>query len=87
MTVLETKTGTMLSRQRVKGKFCSSPLIVGDKLYVGDQDGRFRVFELAESPKEIAENKLNGAIMASPAMIGSDMLIRTSKSLLRVAPE
>lgn len=87
MTVLETKTGTMLSRQRVKGKYCSSPLIVGDKLYIGNQDGQFRVFELADSPKEVAENKLNGAIMASPAMIGSDMLIRTEKALLRVTPE
>ncbi len=87
LTVLEAKTGTMLSRQRVNGKFCSSPLIVGDKLYIGDQDGRFRVYELGDSPKELAENKLGGAIMASPAMIGSDMLIRTSKALIRVTPE
>ncbi|MFK7821130.1 MAG: PQQ-binding-like beta-propeller repeat protein [Planctomycetaceae bacterium] len=93
MTVLESKTGKKRSRFRVNGNYSASPLLVDEKLYIGSKEGLLTVYSLNDingnggDVKPLAKNKLDGDIMASPATIGSDMLIRTSKSLMRVKPE
>ena len=90
MTVLNSKTGQKKSQTRVGGNFSSSPLLAGENLYVGNKEGQLTVFEISGDqqarPRVVAKNQLDGDIMASPAVIGSDLLIRTSKSLLRVSP-
>ncbi len=93
LTVMGAKDGKILDQGRVGGKFCASPLMAGGKLYFGSQEGVLSVYGVKEAngsqqmPKVLAKNKLDGALMASPAVIGSDLIIRTSKSLMRVKPE
>jgi outer membrane protein assembly factor BamB len=93
LTMLDSKTGEQRSRIRVNGNYSSSPLLVDEKLYIGSKEGLLTVYSVAElnkgdsKVKPLAKNKLDGDIMASPATIGSDLLIRTSKSLMRVKPE
>ena len=84
LTVLSAKDGQMQARARVGGKFAASPLLAAGKLYFGSQEGVLSVFGLEDvdgrqqMPKEMAKNKLDGALMASPAVVGSDLIIRTS---------
>ena len=84
LSVLNTVTGEMTSRQRIGGKFAASPLLVGDNLYLPSQEGIMTVIDKT-TMKVIARNKMDGALMASPAVLGSDLVIRTSKSLVRLA--
>lgn len=85
LSILDAKTGEVIERVRVGGKFAASPLLVDGKLYIGSQDGVMNVYELnADKPKQIAKNQLDGSLMASPAVIGSDLIVRTSKSLMRI---
>jgi outer membrane protein assembly factor BamB len=90
LSILEIQTGDVKERIRVGGKFASSPLLVGDKLYLGSQEGDFSVFQIARDstkPKKLATSRLDGSIMASPAVVGTDLVVRTSESLWRITPE
>lgn len=90
LTILNAKSGELIDRERIGGKFASSPLLVANKLYLGNQSGEFLVYQIdpdGGKPTQIAQSQLDGAIMASPAVIGSDLIVRTSKSLLRVTPD
>ena len=87
LSILDAKTGKVTDRIRVGGKFAASPLLADGKLYIGSQDGVMNVIELGSpkgKPKQIAKNQMDGSLMASPAVIGSDLIVRTSKSLLRI---
>ena len=86
LSILEARTGTISERVRVGGKFAASPLLVAGKLYLGSQDGVMSVYELSADgkPRQLAKNQMDGSLMASPAVIGSDLIVRTSKSLLRI---
>lgn len=93
LSVIDIKTGNVQARVRVGGNFCSSPLLAAGRLYVGSREGVLSVYAIEkvdgklQEPKLLARNKLDGDLMASPAVIGSDFIIRTSKSLMRVSPE
>ena len=93
LTIVSSTTGEMLARARVGGNFSSSPLLAAGRLYVGSREGVLSVYALEKldgkyrEPKLLARNKLDGDLMASPAVLGSDFIIRTSKSLMRVTPE
>ncbi|MEM1067935.1 MAG: PQQ-binding-like beta-propeller repeat protein [Planctomycetota bacterium] len=88
LSIIDIQSGEMIQRTRVGGKFASSPLVIANKLYLGNQAGEFSVFQIDGSGKAslIATNELDGAIMASPAVIGTNLIVRTSKSLMRVRP-
>ena len=86
LSILDAKTGNVTDRIRVGGKFAASPLLVDGKLYIGSQDGVMSVYEITADgkPNQIAKNQMDGSLMASPAVIGSDLIVRTSKSLSRI---
>lgn len=87
LSVLDAKSGRVQTRVRVGGKFASSPLLVSGKLYLGSQEGDLSVYQVSSEdgkPIKLATNALDGSIMASPAIVGSDLILRTSKSLWRV---
>lgn len=83
LTVLETSSGKIESRQRIGGKFAASPLLTKDALYLPSQEGVMTVLKPV-TLEEVASTKMDSALMASPAVIGSDLIIRTEKKLSRV---
>lgn len=88
LSVHKASDGSLVSRARLGGKYASSPLLVGDMLYVGSQAGELSVFQIdgaTGKPTLLQKNQLDGAIMASPIVIDNDLLVRTSKSLVRYA--
>lgn len=68
---------------RLGGNFSASPLIAGDLLYACSEEGLVKVVDISAKPSLVATNKLGERIMASPAIIGTDLLIRTDKALYR----
>ena len=55
------------------------------KILIGSREGRTAVFQAATEFKLLAENKLEGSIMASPAVYQDDLLIRTDSYLYRIS--
>jgi outer membrane protein assembly factor BamB len=80
----DTVTGKQLWRKRIAGKYSASPLLANGRIYLCNQAGRTTV--LADDDFHVmAENDLDGQIMASLAVLGDgDLLLRTDTHLYRI---
>ena len=83
LTVLDAKSGEIKERQRIGGKFASSPLLTNDALYLASQEGVMTVLKPVSLDK-LGTTKMDSSLMASPAIIGKDMIVRTEKKLARI---
>jgi outer membrane protein assembly factor BamB len=83
LTVLRHSTGNVIYRERLGGQYSSSPLRVGDRILIADHEGLVRVFLAGDDYREVASYDLGEQIMASPAVLGEDLLIRTAAALYR----
>lgn len=84
VTCLEAKTGKDVWRQRVKGKHSASPIYAAGRIYLFSEDGPVSVIEAGPTFKLLAENVLDEGFMASPAVIGRSLIIRTRTHLYRI---
>lgn len=83
---LDVETGEATWTERMGGSHSASPIHADGRIYFMDEDGKTRV--VAADPKEfqlLAENPLDDGCMASPAVIGNDLLIRTKTHLYRIS--
>jgi len=82
---LDIATGAVRWSERKSGRFSASLIESGGRLYASDEDGGFVVFKASPAKFELlAENKLAEGCMASPAVIGDDLIIRTKTHLYRI---
>jgi outer membrane protein assembly factor BamB len=82
-----TADGKLLWRERIPGKYSASPLLAGGRLYFCSQEGVTTVAADAVVYEELASNQLDGMLMASPAVIGNDLILRTDSHLYRIGAE
>lgn len=83
-TCLDARTGEVHWQERIGGNYSASPLLAGDRIYLQSESGETTIIAASREFKEIARNSLNGATLASPAVIGSDLLIRTDEHLYQI---
>lgn len=81
---VDSATGTEVWKERIGGNFSASPLLVGDRLYLLSEEGDATILGIADKPKELAKNKLTERCLASPAIVGNDLLIRSAEALYRI---
>jgi len=84
-TCVELATGVARWQERRSGRFSASPISSGDRLLWCDEDGT--TFVTAANPERfelLAENRLEAGCMASPAVIGDDLVLRTKTHLYRI---
>ena len=81
---VEAKTGTLVWQQRIGGTFSASPLSVPGRIYLFDEDGKTTVLAAGRQFKVLAENQLDNGFMASAAVAGDALILRTSMDLYRV---
>ena len=84
MTCLEARTGAVVWKSRVKGTYSASPLLASGRIYVFDEDGKTTVVEAGREFKVLAENQLSDGFMASPAVAGRALILRTRTHLYRI---
>ena len=84
MSVLNAKTGEELKRYRVGGNFSSSPLLAGGNLYLSSREGKMSIFKCSTDLEEVGVQKFDSSIMATPILIGNDLVVRTEKKLVRI---
>ena len=73
--------GEVLWQQRVKGPFSASPVLADGKLYVVAEDGATTVIEIGDKPKVLATNAIGEAILATPAVAGGALFLRSDRHL------
>ena len=81
---LDTATGKQIWKKRVPGKYSASPLYADRRVYVCNQQGRTTVFSAGDTYRELAQNVLDGSLMASPVVADGDLLLRTDSHLYRI---
>jgi outer membrane protein assembly factor BamB len=84
-TCLEAKTGKEVWTRRLGDKFSSSPVYADGRLYCFTQDdGKCYVLAAGREAKVVATNTLDDGCMASPAIAGKALFVRTKKALYRI---
>jgi len=83
-TCLDTATGKAVWRNRLGGEHSSSPICIGDRIYFFDREGRTVVLAKADEYRELAVNHLDAGFMASPAVVGDAIVLRTKTHLYRI---
>jgi outer membrane protein assembly factor BamB len=85
---LDAQTGEQLWQQRLSGNYAASPLLADGKLYFTSVAGVTTVLRAGREYEELAKNRLFGRTMASLAVAGDSLLIRTADALycLRKSP-
>jgi outer membrane protein assembly factor BamB len=78
---LDARTGRQLWQQRLQGTFFASPIYADGRLYFVNDSGDGFVLAPGRRPQVLAVNQLDDGCMASPAVSGSDLFLRTKKYL------
>jgi outer membrane protein assembly factor BamB len=81
---LDAKTGKEIWQERIGGAYSASPILAEGRIYALSEDGKAIVFEAAREYKKLVENKLDDGFMASPAVSGKALFLRTKKALYRI---
>jgi outer membrane protein assembly factor BamB len=84
LTCLEAATGRQVWRQRVRGNYAASLLYADGHIYCFSREGRATVFKAARQYEAVATNVLGSGFMASAAVSGKALFLRTKEHLYRI---
>ena len=81
---LDPKTGEEIWQKRVGGTFTASPIYAGGNLYFCNEEDSTFVVKPAADFELIATNKLPEGCLASPAVAGNSLILRTKTAVYRI---
>ncbi len=84
LTCLDTATGNVVWIEKLLKEWSTSPTFADGKIYLFNQIGQSYVIEPGDTFKKLAENTLEEGCMASPAVCGKALIVRTKKALYRI---
>ena len=84
ISCLDAATGDTVWTERVGGKFAASPIHADGRLYFPDQQGTTLVLKPGRKLEVLAKNTLEKGCMASPAVAGKALYLRTRTHLYRI---
>ncbi|XZE35117.1 PQQ-binding-like beta-propeller repeat protein [Pirellulaceae bacterium SH501] len=79
LSAIKKGTGEVVWQKRLGGDFSSSPIFAGGNIYCLDEQGKGHV--VTPGGEILAENALPAGCLASPAAVGSSLLVRTRTAL------
>ncbi|MEO2015518.1 MAG: PQQ-binding-like beta-propeller repeat protein [Fuerstiella sp.] len=83
---LNAKTGAEFWRKRIGGNHWASPLYAAGKLYFCSKEGDVAVVDASrEVPETVVKNRMNARFIASPAVGGSSLILRSTTHLYCLA--
>jgi outer membrane protein assembly factor BamB len=83
-TCVQAKDGAEVWSERLEGEYSASPLYADGRIYLFNQDGETTVIKPGRKFEVLAENHLDGGFMASPAVAGRALFLRTKTHLYRI---
>ena len=84
VTCLEASTGRQVWSNRIPGDYAASLLYADGHIYCFDMDGKTTVFRAASKFEILATNTLDSGFMASAAVSGKALFLRTKTHLYRI---
>ena len=83
-TVVDPATGERLWQERIGGVYTATPVAGDGKVYLFSKTGEAVVLEAGRSPRVISRNPLNERVIASPAIAGGWIFVRTDRHLVAI---
>jgi outer membrane protein assembly factor BamB len=85
LTCLEPATGKELWHKGLGGNYAASPIYADGRLYFFNQQGKTTVIKPGKEYEALATNLLSSGLMASPAVSGKALFLRTKdENLMRI---
>jgi outer membrane protein assembly factor BamB len=81
---LDAKTGTTRWQERLGGNYSASPVFADGRIYFLSEEGVATVIEPGTAFHKLATNELDGATLASMAVSGGSIFIRSRTDLYRI---
>ncbi len=86
VTAIEAASGKEVWAERIGGNYSSSPIYANGHAYFFSEEGKATVIKPGREFQKVAENKLSEGFMASPAVTGNALILRTKAALYRIEP-
>ncbi|MGD9646589.1 MAG: PQQ-binding-like beta-propeller repeat protein [Pirellulales bacterium] len=84
MSCLNATTGSELWRHRLPGHYSASLLAAPGRIYACNEDGVTSVLATGREFKLLSSSALDERIMATPAVVGDALIVRTAENLYRI---
>ena len=84
LSAIDATTGQRVWQERTGGVFTASPVAADGKVYLLSEDGQAIVLAAGKSPRVLARNRLDARQLASPAISGGRLFIRTDDAVIAV---
>lgn len=84
---VDARTGEAHWSERLDGAFSASPVFAGRRVYFFGENGTTTVVQPSDSFQSLAENHIDGRIMATPALVDQSIILRTDTHLFRIAEQ
>lgn len=87
LSAIDAKTGQRVWQERTGGVFTASPVAADGKIYLLSEDGQTIVLAAGTAgtpPRVLARNRLNARQLASPAISGGRIFIRTDSAIIAI---
>jgi outer membrane protein assembly factor BamB len=81
---LEAQSGEFVWQNRIGGNYSASPVYAAGRLYFFNEEGKTTVIAPGREFNLLAENHLDDGFMASPAVVGKALILRTKTHLYRI---
>jgi hypothetical protein len=80
----DANTGNVIWNQRVEGDYSASPIAAAGRIYFFSEKGMTTVVAAEREFKQLAQNQLGDGFMASPAVSGTALFLRSRTHLYRI---
>ena len=84
LTVTDAKSGERVYQERLGGVYSASPVAADGKVYLLSEDGETIVLAAGRTPRVLARNRLPARQLASPAIAGGRLFIRSDDQLYAI---
>jgi hypothetical protein len=84
LTVVDAKSGTIHYQQRLGGNYSASPVFADGRVYFQSEEGLTTVVSPGRQFGRLGVNRLDGATLASMAVAGGAIFIRSDTHLYRI---
>ncbi len=83
-SVVDPANGERLWQERIGGVYSATPVAGDGKVYLFSETGEAVVLQAGRAPRVIARNPLNERVIASPAIAGGRIFVRTDRHLIAI---
>jgi outer membrane protein assembly factor BamB len=84
LSVIDAKTGERTHQERIGGVYSASPVAGDGKVYLLSEGGETIVLSAGRTPEILSRNQLNARQLASPAIAGGQMFIRSDNVIYAI---